>query len=235
MDRIPPLFRLKRNARRISRAQNIPLHMALDQIAVENGYQSWNHLAVSDQGVSPALVIYRRLKPGDLLLTGARPGQGKTLFSLQLAVEAIRDGHRAYFFSLEYTSRDVVDRLRAIGVEQQELGGSFIFDDSDDISAGYVIERLATASPGSLVVIDYLQLLDQRRDKPDVETQVVALKALARRKSLRMVFISQIDRTFDTSSERMPGLDDVRLPNPLDLSLFDRACFLNGGDVRMVE
>ncbi len=29
-----------------------------------------------------------------------------------------------------------------------------------------------------------------------------------------------------------PDLDDVRLPNPLDLSLFDKLCFLNGGDIR---
>ena len=28
-----------------------------------------------------------------------------------------------------------------------------------------------------------------------------------------------------------PGLGDVRLPNPLDLTLFNKACFLNNGTI----
>lgn len=235
MNRTPPLFRLKRKARKTSRMQNIPLHAALAQTAGEAGYKSWSLLAATAQSSASALTIYGELNPGELLLTGARPGQGKTLLSLQLAVEAIRAGHQAYFFSLEYTLRDVMERLRAIGVEPHLLRDRFIFDDSDDISAGYVIERLAATQAGTLVVIDYLQLLDQRRDKPELATQVAALKAFAKRKSLVMVFISQIDRAFEASSKRLPGLDDVRLPNPLDLSLFDKACFLNGGEARMVR
>jgi replicative DNA helicase len=234
MDQTPPLFHLKRKARKASRTQSIPLHAALDQIAGVEGYKSWSLLVATTHGPSPALTIYNQIKPGELLLTGARPGQGKTLLSLQLAVEAIRAGHQAYFFSLEYTLKDVMERLRVIGVEPHSLRDGFTFDDSDDISAGYVMQRLAAAPGGTLVVIDYLQLLDQRRDKPELATQVAALRAFARRKSLVMVFISQIDRTFEVSSKSLPGLDDVRLPNPLDLSLFDKACFLNGGEVQML-
>jgi replicative DNA helicase len=229
-----PLYRLKRRARETSRAEKVPLHAALDCIASEEGFGSWSLLAAADKHRSPARTIYGQLKPGELLLTGARPGQGKTLLSLQLAVEAIRAGHKAHFFSLEYTLLDVMDRLRALGVEPQTLRDNFIFDDSDDISAGYVIERLADAPGNSLAVIDYLQLLDQRRDKPDLARQVAALRAFARRKSLVMVFISQIDRTFEASSKSLPGLEDVRLPNSLDLSLFDKACFLGGGEMRLV-
>lgn len=234
MDETPPLFRLKRRARKASRAQNIPLHAALDQVAGEEGFRSWSLLAATAHDSRPALTIYHALKPGELLLTGARPGQGKTLLSLRLAVEAIRAGHQAYFFSLEYTWRDVLDRLRVIGVEPQTLLDRFVFDDSDDISAGHVIERLAAAPAGTLVVIDYLQLLDQRRDKPDLGIQVAALKAFARNRSIVMVFIAQIDRAFEASSKNLPGLDDVRLPNPLDLRLFDRACFLNRGEMQML-
>jgi hypothetical protein len=29
-----------------------------------------------------------------------------------------------------------------------------------------------------------------------------------------------------------PDLEDVRLPNPLDLSLFTKTCFLNNGEVQ---
>ena len=63
-------------------------------------------------------------------------------------------------------------------------------------------------------------------------TQVRRLKAFARGRGLILVFISQIDRSYDPAQKPCPDLDDVRLPNPLDLSLFDKACFLNNGEVR---
>ena len=46
------------------------------------------------------------------------------------------------------------------------------------------------------------------------------------------VLISQIDRSYDPSKKPFPGLDDVRLPNPLDLKLFDKACFVHDGEMR---
>jgi hypothetical protein len=45
--------------------------------------------------------------------------------------------------------------------------------------------------------------------------------------------ISQIDRSFDLSAKPMPCLDDIRLPNLIDLSLFDQRCFLHDGEVRI--
>jgi len=235
MDQKTPLFRLKRQARQASRARHIPLHAALDEIAGAVGFKSWSLLAATAPRQLAASAIYTQLKHGELLLVAARPGHGKTLFSLELAVEATRAGHRAYFFSLEYTVCDVVQRLRTIGAEVRALGDRFAFDDSDDISADYVISRLAAALPGTLVVIDYLQLLDQRRDKPELAKQVSALKAFARNKSLIIVFLSQIDRTFEASSKRVPDLEDVRLPNPLDLHLFDKTCFLNREELLMID
>lgn len=63
--------------------------------------------------------------------------------------------------------------------------------------------------------------------------QVCALKSFASERGTIMVFISQIDRSYDSSVEVCPGLDDVRLPNSLDLKLFNKACFLNGGELEV--
>jgi replicative DNA helicase len=82
------------------------------------------------------------------------------------------------------------------------------------------------------VVVDYLQLLDQRRENADLMIQVRALKSFARDQGLIVVFISQIDRSYDPSAKSCPDLGDVRLPNPLDLKLFDKTCFLNNGEVQ---
>ena len=67
----------------------------------------------------------------------------------------------------------------------------FELDDSDDVCADRIIRRLGSAPPGAVVVVDYLQILDHKRENP--------------------------------------ALADVRLPNPLDLTLFQKACFINDG------
>ncbi|WP_271545084.1 DNA helicase [Bradyrhizobium sp. CCBAU 45321] len=162
----------------------------------------------------------------------ARPGLGKTLMSLELAVEAMKSGHRAAFFSLEYTEKDVLDRLRAIGVEPAQFVKLFEVDCSDAISADYIVKQMEAAPRGTFVVIDYLQLLDQRRENPDLTVQVRALRSFARDTGLIVVFISQIDRSYDPAAKPCPDLSDVRLPNPLDLKLFDKTCFINNAEVQ---
>jgi replicative DNA helicase len=166
------------------------------------------------------------------VLVGARPGQGKTLMSLELAVQAMKSGSRSIFFTLEYTEKDMLDRFRAIGVEREDFSDLFEFDSSDDISSDYVVRRLAAVPRGTLVVVDYLQLLDQKRENPELMVQVRSLRSFARDRGLIFVFISQIDRSYDPSMKSCPDLDDVRLPNPLDLRLFTKTCFLNNGEVR---
>jgi replicative DNA helicase len=227
-----PIYRLKRHARVLARKSHIPLHQALDRIAVAEGFASWSLLAVKLSARAPVEKLYARLAPGDLILLGARPGHGKTLLSLELAVQAMKAGHRAMFFTLEYTEVEMLDRLRAIGVEPADYNPLFGFDNSDAICADYIIGRLSDMPPGTLVVIDYLQLLDQKRETPELMAQVQVLQAFARDKGLILVFISQIDRSYDPIRKPCPDLTDVRLPNALDLALFSKTCFLNNGDIR---
>jgi len=227
-----PLYHLKRKAKLLSRAENIPLSEALDRIARQQGFGGWSLLAAKAAAAAPAEKLFARLAPGDLVLLGARPGHGKTLMSLELAVQAMKSGSRGVFFTLEYTEKDMLDRFRAIGIARENFAELFEFDSSDEISSDYIVTRLANASRGTLVVVDYLQLLDQKRGNPELMVQVRALKSFARDRGLIFVFISQIDRSYDPSQKPCPDLDDVRLPNPLDLSLFTKTCFLNEGEVR---
>ena len=227
-----PLYHLKRKAKLLSRAEKIPLHEALDRIAEREGFSGWSLLAAKMTATAPAGKLFARLAPGDLVLVGARPGQGKTLMSLELAVEAMKSGSRGVFFTLEYTETEMLERFRAIGMERDNFTGLFEFDSSNDISADYIIKRLAAAPRATLVVVDYLQLLDQKRENPELMVQVRALRSFARDRGLIFVFISQIDRAYDPLKKPCPGLEDVRLPNPLDLSLFTKTCFLNNGEVQ---
>ena len=88
------------------------------------------------------------------------------------------------------------------------------------------------ATEGTLVVVDYLQLLDQRRDNPDLMSQIGALRDFSAEWGITTICISQVWRSFDAAQHPFPTLADIRLPNPLDLGLFTKACFLNDGKIR---
>lgn len=225
-----PIFRLKRQARLMAREAQIPLSKALDQVAQTEGFRSWSHLSAVVSNRQPAAKLLAQLQPGDLVLLGARPGHGKTLLGLELAVEAARNGRPAFFFTLEDTPQTVQARLEALGASFTQLQNMLTLDTSDAICADYIIERLPNQA---VAVIDYLQLLDQKRTHPQLTVQIQALKAFAAANQAIIIVISQIDRSFESRSAPLPTLADVRLPNPLDLSLFNKACFLHEGELRL--
>lgn len=228
-----PVYSLKRLAKNLSREKEIPLHAALNRVAQEEGFKSWGLLAARVATKDPTDELLSKLTPGDLVLLGSRPGQGKTLMALDLAIRSARSGRFGWFFTLEWNAGDLLGGLKALGQPPSSISKRFHFDNSDAICASYIIECLATAESGTVVVIDYLQLLDQKRENPPLDLQVQSLKAFAGIRGLIMVFISQIDRSFDSMVQSVPSLADVRLPNPLDLMQFDKTCFLNKGAIQM--
>jgi replicative DNA helicase len=228
-----PVFRLKRQAKLLAREKDIPLSAALNQIAGHEGFRSWSHLAAAMSRERPAGSLLSQFNPGDLVLLGARPGHGKTLLGLELIVEAIRQGRAGFFFTLEYHDADVLHGLRSLGVNPKTIGTSFTLDTSDDICADHVIARLRQGPKDAIAVIDYLQLLDQRRQNPELADQIGALSAYAKASGSIIVVLSQIDRSFDLRGKQLPELSDVRLPNPLALTLFTKTCFMHDGEVRL--
>lgn len=228
-----PIFRLKKQARALSRAEGIPLNQALDRIAQKEGFAQWSLLAAQMQLTPTAAQILAQFKPGGLVLLGGRPQQGKTTLGLSLIAEALRSGHHAAFFSLFHTLAEVEDRLLEFDINRQAVGDRVLIDTSDDISAPYISKHLARATPGTLVVIDYLQILDQRRETPDINAQVQMLKSLATETGVIIVTLSQVSRQFDPTEKTLPDLTDVHLPNPIDLSAFSQTCFLNEGVIQL--
>lgn len=224
-----PIYQLKRQAKLLSRHDGVPLHEALNSIAKQEGFQSWSLLAARHAESGPAAKILAALEIGDLVLLGARPGHGKTLMGLELIVETIKSGNQAAFYSLEYTENELSEQFAALGADVTASGNMLTMDTSDDICADYIIGLLSNAPRGTVVVVDYLQLLDQNRARPVLATQISALKSFAETAGVIIVMISQIDRSYDPIAKPLPDVSDVRLPNSLDLNLFTKTIFLNDG------
>jgi replicative DNA helicase len=224
-----PIFILKQNAKTLARREKIPLHTALDRVAQSEGFKAWSQLAAKWNSNGSDFDLLSKLQPGDLVLLAARPGEGKTLLGIKLAVESVARGNQATFFTLEFTEADVERCCKNIDIDLSKYRDGISIDTSDQISAPYIATQLASALPETLVVIDYLQLLDQRRENPDLMDQVMQLKRLAAERKIIIVCLSQVDRRYDPESKACPGLEDIRLPNPVDISSFDKACFLSRG------
>lgn len=228
-----PVFRLKRSARQLARRNGIPLHQALDRIACAEGFKSWAHLASRITPSTPASRLLGEMADGDMLLMAARPGHGKTLLALQMVAEAARAGARAAFFSSEMSDREIRLHLSELGLGSLQDKDAIRIGLNDTLCAGYVIDQLADAVPGTIAAIDYLQILDQSRRAPPLEHQVRDLKRFAESKGVRLVFLSQVHRSFDPSVKPLPDFSDLRLPNPLDLTHFDKGCFLHDGELAL--
>jgi len=223
-----PVHVLKRKAKELKRSNQITLTEALNQVAKAEGFASWSLLQSRINTYVPKTKddVLKNLFPGDLLLIGARPGLGKTTLALQLLLRAIKEDRVCFFFSLEYTPKEAEEKLSQLDETYEQHKSWLKLDCSDDISSDYIIARTqGIAREGSLIAVDYLQLLDQQRNKPSLQKQIKDLKTYARETKCILIFISQIDRAFEQKGHARPGLEDVRLPNPLNLGLFNKSIF----------
>lgn len=216
-----PIYQLKRRAKLLARGDKIPLHEAQYRIAREEGFRTWSALSAHMAKDPPGIALLPTLADGDMLLLGARPRHGKTLMGLQLLLDAARDGRRAVFFTLEYTDQEAMQRVQSL--QGAEVKHTPEIVTSSDICADFIVQYLSGSPKGTVAVIDYLQILDQQRSKPSLSEQLQVLNAYARESGTILVFLSQIDRSFDPECKYLPGLDDIRLPNPIPAGVFSKA------------
>lgn len=228
-----PIYQLKKRAKRMVRNGDVPLHQALDAIAREEGYARWSLLSAHATAGPLSQTLLSQLKHGDMLLLAGRRGQGKTALGLRLLLDAAGLGRKAVFFTLEFTEAEARAHLSARNGGLDEISEKVEIVTSPDISAEYIVRHLSGAPAGSVAVIDYLQILDQKRSNPPLSEQVATLSAFARQTGTILGFISQIDRSFDPESKLLPDISDLRLPNLVDLGLFDKACFLHDGAAQL--
>jgi replicative DNA helicase len=236
-----PIYKLKRNARMLARKMGVPLGEALDRIAVGEGLRNWSHLVSQWSAAKPAGKLLPRLEGGNLILLGARPGHGKTMLGVELAIEAARQHDASSFFSLQDNDSELRSRFGESGSEPDGQATPILLDTSDCIDAEHIAEQFSkqpvdvspSAAQGRLVVLDYLQLLSGNDRGRHINAQLAALRDLARSANARIVLLSQIKRSFDPAGGALPGMADLRLGDVMDRSLFDQAIFMHDGRIAL--
>ena len=176
---------------------------------------------------------------GKLIIVGARPAVGKSALLSAMALEAIRQGRRVLYVSMEMSAREIVSRMiasvtqvSAAKIEARTLddeeklrvteGYAAISGDSLYISttAGtpLAVRRAAlrVRAKGGLdmVLVDYLQLMhaDGKANGRAEEVGEIsrALKLLAMELHCPVVAAAQVNRASTQGEERAPRLSELR-------------------------
>jgi replicative DNA helicase len=184
------------------------------------------------------------LQKSDLVILAARPSVGKTSFALDIARHiATRTKKPIGLFSLEMSKEQLVDRMicAEANVDLWKLRTGRLSDKDDDfprigqaiatlseapifiddsasaniMSIRTKARRLQAEHGLSMIVIDYLQLMEGRNSKPDNRTQEVAeisrgLKQISRELQIPVLALAQLSRAVEMSKPAIPKLSHLR-------------------------
>jgi replicative DNA helicase len=216
------------------------LHKAYERIEkMHRGEKTLGGLGTGFHGLDNLL---SGLRNSDLIVVGARPSLGKTSFVLDIARHvAVKEGKPVGVFSLEMSKDQIIDRI--IAAEAQvplwHLRTGRLNDETDFQLIQHSLDSLSkaplfiddTASPNilqmrsmarrlqaehglSLLVVDYLQLIQPRTTSDNVVQQITevsrSLKALGRELNVPVIAVSQLSRAVDQRDRKVPRLSDLR-------------------------
>ena len=183
-----------------------------------------------------------RLHNGELIILAARPSMGKTALAMNISENvALQNQQPALFVSLEMSGIELADRMLCslsrvsghklrsgtLGHEDQarliqkanEISKSPLFvDDSPSRTVSEIAaaaRRIQRRLGGlSLIVVDYLQLIepDNSRDPRQEQVAKIArrLKGLAREMKVPLLCLSQLNRQAEEGKDHRPRLSHLR-------------------------
>ena len=182
------------------------------------------------------------LNKGELVLIASRPGMGKTSIAMNIVMNVAKtSGKPVAVFSLEMSRQQLVSRLLAgeARVDNQKLlrgnlsaeewrkvvtaaaavsATNILIDDNPTLSVADMNAQCRRVSGLSLVVVDYLQLMQSaggKQNSSDNRQQIVAdmsrmLKIMAKELEVPVLCLSQLSRANEARADKRPMLSDLR-------------------------
>lgn len=153
------------------------------------------------------------MKPGGLIVIAARPGMGKSSFLLSIGKQ-ISKNHKTQLISLESS----IKYLR-----NKNISSSILIDDTPGINLDRLSKIIGQNKP-ELVLIDYLQLMNDNR-----EDLIQELKKITVKFNICLIVTSQISREPEYRSDKRPIINDLttygKLFNSDNISVIDNLTF----------
>jgi len=196
------------------------------------------------------------LRPGNLIIIGARPSVGKTALGCSMARNFAASGTSVLFVSLEMSHEEITDRLLAIesGVDMHAMrsymtdvhvrklngavarmeGGAQVTvvapPSLKPAQMRVLARRYAAQGRADVVIVDYLQILTPDKSGETRQVEVAELsrqcKVMARELKVPVVVLSQLNRQVETRDDRRPRLADLRESGALEQDA-DVVCLLH--------
>nr|QUS63667.1 DNA-replication helicase subunit [Haslea silbo]QUS63871.1 DNA-replication helicase subunit [Haslea silbo] len=179
----------------------------------------------------------------DLIILAGRPSTGKTALSLNMGLNIIKSLKLpVLFFSLEMSKEQIMYRLLSIeaNINQVKLRSGklsqsdwirlnkvikvisklpIFIDDTPNLSVQDIRSKIKTIlfeqSELGLIIIDYLQLLQNSNSKTENRVQELSqmtriLKSIAREFNIPVLALSQLSRNVENRVDKRPILSDLR-------------------------
>lgn len=177
---------------------------------------------------------------GDLIIIAARPSMGKTLLALMLLLFPAKLNIPVALFSIEMGRQKIYNRILSAetGIPTSKLrDGNLTKQQLEDIEKGqakieklpiYVDDpitlsvaelrakamRLKKEKNIKLIIVDYLQLMNDERQKNNREREIseisAGLKAIAKELNIPVIALCQLSRKVEERSNKRPLLSDLR-------------------------
>lgn len=192
-------------------------------------------------GIGDFDAYMKGFQPGQMVVIAGRPGQGKSVLGTQIALSNAVQGRPALMFNFEMSGEEIVGRIIAgeLGINSESianrdlyptqidemvarrdmLDGLPLFIDtktSHNINSIRAIARKYRRQHNiGVLVVDYLQLIHEDKDRTENREQVVArmsrsFKVLAKELEIPVVILSQLSRESDKRATKEPQLSDLR-------------------------
>lgn len=188
-------------------------------------------------------LLTQGFQKSDLIIIAGRPSMGKTALGLNIALNILKESKLpVLFFSLEMSKEQIMYRLLSIeaNINQTRLKSGklykddwlklnkiikvmskipFFIDDMPNLSIQEIQLKIKTIlfeqGKIGLIIIDYLQLMQNPKSKIENRVQEIsiitrALKNLARQFSIPIIALSQLSRNVENRIDKKPILSDLR-------------------------
>lgn len=210
-----------------------------DAIAdIDRRFQSKGEMVGMSTGFKDLDRLTAGMQPGQVIVVAGRPSMGKTTLAMNIAESAMLNDKFVLAFNLEMTKTTLVTKtlsslgripyalLRAGRIEEhsanlsaagQKIKGRQMFiDDNASLTSQQILSRARkivnkAGRKIDLIVVDYLQLLNDKGDGHERITRMSrAMKIAAKELDCPIIVLSQLNRSLESRTDKRPIMSDLR-------------------------